>query len=283
MRLNLHAGLFGAATTLLAASPAGAQGTVHRQPPPAVPYAGPAPCVPNCRVGFMCHQGQCVSACNPPCPSNLVCVGPGQCVVPGSEPPPPIASGEIHEPPPPPRKNFTKRTHTALGFHLGFSGEADIAGTKFDPEPTLGANFRQDVPVHRYVLLGPLFNFGAWRPEVVGQAPDRNFYVDIDIFIRARIPFEFEPEGMHFYAGMPVGFTLSILGTDASGGLADIGPGWNIGVLFGTAVFFSKTFGLFAEAGWVQHKIKHNFDPGRGDIHLVLRQGVFNTGFVFGG
>jgi len=30
-------------------------------------------CFPACRSGYLCHQGQCVSACNPPCAGNEVC------------------------------------------------------------------------------------------------------------------------------------------------------------------------------------------------------------------
>ena len=36
-------------------------------------------CFPRCRSGYLCHQGACVSACNPPCPSSDVCGLDGQC------------------------------------------------------------------------------------------------------------------------------------------------------------------------------------------------------------
>lgn len=37
-------------------------------------------CVPPCRDGYMCRQGKCVEACNPPCPEAEQCVAGGQCV-----------------------------------------------------------------------------------------------------------------------------------------------------------------------------------------------------------
>jgi len=45
------------------------------------PSAPPA-CVPDCRAGFMCRAGACVSACNPPCPTTHECVEGGRCVAP---------------------------------------------------------------------------------------------------------------------------------------------------------------------------------------------------------
>ena len=54
-------------------------------PPPAAvapgPTAPPAPpagsCVPECRSGYSCINGQCVSSCNPPCEPGTECRGEG--------------------------------------------------------------------------------------------------------------------------------------------------------------------------------------------------------------
>lgn len=46
--------------------------------PPAQP--GPEQCVPPCGAAQVCLRGQCVSACNPPCPPNEVCTPKGACV-----------------------------------------------------------------------------------------------------------------------------------------------------------------------------------------------------------
>jgi hypothetical protein len=37
-------------------------------------------CVPACRTGFLCHRGECISACNPPCESGSICTNQGECV-----------------------------------------------------------------------------------------------------------------------------------------------------------------------------------------------------------
>jgi len=75
------------------ASPAAAPSTAApAATPPAtapetVPAATAAPedmptfdlCTPSCRVGFMCQQGQCVSACNPACAAGERCTAAAQC------------------------------------------------------------------------------------------------------------------------------------------------------------------------------------------------------------
>jgi hypothetical protein len=42
--------------------------------------AAEAACFPACRSGFLCHEGRCISACNPPCGAGETCTGAAQCV-----------------------------------------------------------------------------------------------------------------------------------------------------------------------------------------------------------
>jgi hypothetical protein len=37
-------------------------------------------CFPKCRAGFICHNGQCISLCNPPCPEGMLCTSDMTCV-----------------------------------------------------------------------------------------------------------------------------------------------------------------------------------------------------------
>jgi hypothetical protein len=253
-------------------------------PPPASPsgQAGP-PCVPECRYGYFCQQGSCISSCNPPCPSNQVCIDGNRC-----EFPPPMmaapAPPQIYEPPPPVRKPFVERTHSLLAFHLGFDGNVEANSVETGLDPTLGLNLRVDVPVVRYLLLGPMFEFSAWRPDVSGETPSRNYFFDIDLFVRGRIPIETDKDSVAFqvWAGVPVGLTLSFLGEETGQTLEGFGLGWNIGLLFGGAVHFSRKFGMFAEIGWQQHKMSHEREVGSGDVDFTLTGASFNVGFVFG-
>ncbi len=254
----------------------------YAQAPPAQ-AAAPQPtapaCVPACRSGYFCSQGNCISMCNPPCPPNLVCIDGTRCEYPPSNMPPPPAA---YEPPPPAKKPFSKRSHSLLGFHLGFGGDVEANSAETGLDPTIGFNLRVDIPVADYLLLGPLFQFGAWRPDVSGPTPSRSYYFDIDLFVRGRIPIEADPVAFQLWAGIPIGLTLSFLGEETGRNLEGFGLGWNIGILFGGAVHFTKKFGMFAEIGWLQHKMSHELDVGSGDVDFRLSQGNFNIGFVFG-
>ena len=81
--------------------------------PPPVTASQPTPleCVPACRTGFVCHIGQCVSACNPPCASGLQCTPQLTC-----ELPPDIQKQRTIEDYEAARKRETVRRHD--GFYL---------------------------------------------------------------------------------------------------------------------------------------------------------------------
>lgn len=232
-----------------------------------------AACFPTCREGFTCYQARCVSLCNPPCPDGLACVGGKRC-----EPPLPAGpSPRVHEPPPPPVKGFEDRSHTLLAFHVGLPGSMDQDGAGRSLGTTLGFNLRGDTPIAKYVLLGPMLQFGAWSPDVEPE-PSNNYHVDLDLLLRVRAPIVTDPFNYQLWIGMPVGVTLEVLGDDVPN-VSGLGLGWNIGVLFGGAVHFSSKFGLFAEAGWQQHKLTHSAEVGA-DLDFALRQWCLNLGIV---
>jgi hypothetical protein len=165
-----------------------------------------------------------------------------------------------------------------MGFHYGFGGEVEQGAAGIPADSTFGFNLRGDVPVERYLLLGPLLQFGAWRPDT-SPTPSRNFYIDLSLFVRARLPITTESTNFQLWAGVPIGVSFDIFGDDVAGASA-VGLGWNVGVSVGGAVHFSPKLGLFAEVGWLQHKIRHSSDAGP-PLDLRVAQGVFNLGFVF--
>lgn len=248
--------------------------------PPSAPYEGaaspaPAACVPACRAGYLCHEGRCISMCNPPCPEGSACVDGLRCEPAGGPP-------RIYEPPPPPPPpSFSDRAHSALAFHSGLGGSVRRDEATTDLGTTLGFNLRSDIPVARYLLIGPLFQFGAWRPDLPGQTPSRSYIVDIDLFVRGRIPIELDPVALQIWGGVPVGLSLSFLRGERAPELETFGLGWNVGVLFGGAIHFGKRFGIFAEGGWLRHRMSHDHAEGGGRAAFRLAQAQVNAGFIF--
>ena len=66
-------------------------GQVEAPPPPPPPPSSTA-CVPGCRGGYLCVQGQCVSACNPPCDAHERCTAARECVPAAAAAPPAAVS-----------------------------------------------------------------------------------------------------------------------------------------------------------------------------------------------
>lgn len=184
------------------------------------------------------------------------------------EPPPP---------PPPPVKSFESRSHTLFGFHLGFAGDLERDGRDESLATTLGFNVRADAPVAKYLLLGPMLQLGVWQPDVT---PDQssNYRVDLDLVVRLRLPISHASTNFQLWTGVPIGFTINVLGDDIPN-VSGAGVGWNFGLLLGGAVHFTPKLGLFAELGWLQHKVSHKAEIGQ-DLDLRLTQWCFNVGFV---
>jgi len=171
-------------------------------------------------------------------------------------------------------KDFTERSHTLLAFHVGLPGTVQSDEHGYDSDTTLGFNVRADTPVAKYLLLGPMLQFGSWRPDVV-PAASHDYFVDLDLVVRLRAPITTSKLNYQLWLGMPIGLSLDKLADDD----APIGLGWNIGVLVGGAVHLTPKFGLFAEAGWEQHRMTHSNDKIP-DVDIKLQQALLNLGFI---
>lgn len=212
----------------------------------------------------MCSESRCVSLCNPPCPSDQVCVDGSRCEY------GPPAKG-VHEPPPPRRIPFQERTHSMVAFHYGFPSDLELNDQTTSTESVLGVNLRSDVPVAGYLLVGPMLEFGSYEP---------GYYFDLDFYARARVPIDAKSLQLQIWAGVPVGLTFSFLSGEFAQDLEGFSLGWNIGVLLGGAVHFSRQFGIFSEGGWQQHRMTHD-RVGGGSLSIVLKPWIWNIGFVF--
>jgi hypothetical protein len=87
----------------------------------AAAFAQDPACVPPCREGFLCHQGACISACNPECPPGERCTADARCV---ADAPPPPATGEICA--------YRRRSAVGAAIRVGIR-ENDLLITSLSP------------------------------------------------------------------------------------------------------------------------------------------------------
>jgi hypothetical protein len=64
-----------------APAPASPAGSEVAPAPDVTPVATPGDaCFPKCRSGYLCHEGACITGCNPPCAADERCTPEGECV-----------------------------------------------------------------------------------------------------------------------------------------------------------------------------------------------------------
>jgi hypothetical protein len=225
------------------------------QPAPASPTAPrseqPSPaaaCYPLCRPGFLCHVGQCISACNPPCGAGQSCSADARCVA--DAPPPPPAYPPVYPQPPlyahpeaepsPPAHVEGREQHD--GFMLRLTLGVGGGGTNFETDDGADMNltgvsgsFGIDIGgalTENLVLHGRLSSFTLFDPKVelggqdLGRAEDAS--VTANLFA-AGLTYYFMPVNIYLTGAVGVSWlSASYRGDD--GRSTDAGLGVNLDV-----------------------------------------------------
>lgn len=162
--------------------------------PPALapPPVEPATCAPPCREGYLCHEGSCISACNPPCASGEHCTASGECES-GAGPAydaPPFNPQPISDVEPPSLGNeehdgFMLRlaiglgaatlTETVSGGGLG-DLESDFSGAGGTFSIDLGGAVTENLVLH-----GRLADFLIFDPSVTVDGMDVGEATDVSV------------------------------------------------------------------------------------------------------
>ena len=166
------------------------------------------------------------------------------------------------------------RPRVDLLFRLGFAGKhkLDVPGgatPTVDAGTSPGFDLRVDIPVIRYLTLGPAFSFYVLRADV--PLFDRNPVLDISAFMKGRYPFKAGRKKAEVYGLFHVGFSAVFVPDNAD----SFGPGFNVGLTPGFQILLGRRFGLVTELGWA--RTQGNLDAG----NLIVNQGVWRFGFVF--
>lgn len=122
-------------------------------------------CFPPCREGFLCHEGQCVSACNPPCAAGETCTPSGQCVLQhgGGSQTQTQGGLEIVDHSATVQPAVTVVPVTSSGAPIWTPPPQQPAGPPLEPEPLYDNNFAAHVNVLGFLFFGPVLavEFGA--------------------------------------------------------------------------------------------------------------------------
>lgn len=159
-----------------------------------------------------------------------------------------------------------------VGYFLAsFGGEFKLKGNGFrgdvDADPGVGFGFRYEKLISDSFSISPMVEWTAFDTE---GPSDRSHFFDFDVFLKIRKEVETGEATIEFYGGIPVGLTIAVP-DDAD----DAFFGFNMGALFGAALFFKGKYGIFLESGWRMHAVWN--DGTRG----LLNQGVIHFGGVF--
>ncbi len=263
-----------------AASAPALSGAVSTQPAPAPTPAPTAPaaaapaCVPACRSGYLCERGQCLSACNPPCPQGQHCNGHGECVAEPAAPalPPSIfPSGPVAPIPRPP--GAERHDGFMLRLALGFGGASlkekvsgSTLGISNEQFSGLSGSFSLDVGgalSDEIVLHGRLSDFVMVDPNVkvdgvsTGTATDSSLAA---LLLAPAVSYYFMPVNVYLTGAVGLSW-LSI--KDPSGDSASTSAGFGLNFDVGKEWWVSDDWGLgVAGRFWFSHvATKNNSSP----------------------
>jgi hypothetical protein len=190
-------------------------------PPPAPamppPAAAPPVCFPECRSGFICSAGSCISACNPPCAASQECTADRRCVGSDDQRLKQTVKAAIEESMEESRQKYRAKTvyrhdgaYLRLGITAGYAWDtADNGGVETTARGAGGfLHYAFGVSVSEHVVLaGTLHSLGVFSPTTS---------LDGD-------PVEYDHSAIYMVAGLLVDYY-----PDAAGGwhvTGTLGPG----------------------------------------------------------
>ena len=250
--------------------------------------APPAACFPRCRSGFFCHQGRCISRCNPHCAAQEVCTQHGQCVPltgsPGyANPATTPWTGAPARPERPPRRSRRSRPaeppqgaheHAGrmvrLAMGVGGGGASGRTETDFGDEVDggfdgLGGIFSVDVGAglgDGWVLharFSQLLLASVSLTEGARTGEDSNANVSFLLFAPA---LTYYLDSSNFYAALAPGVSLSRSET-SFGGVGTSEPGFGANLDVGWEGWIGAQWGLGAVARLVFSTVP---DPGASEV-----------------
>jgi hypothetical protein len=217
------------------------------------PPARAQECFPTCRSGYVCHEGACISLCNPPCADDERCTPEGECAVKERAVPPAPAAAIPPAPAPAPApaaapapEEPPRDRGIAFGFSLGaatcVSGNAYACNTS-DGDAGLLLSLRGGYRLLPWLFAGvdvslvPLFYKGVSGANL-----------QLDTSLGARFYPLARRHRVDLVLGLQVGYAMLYSGAETSGTKYSMAHGvvvaYGVGVDFKLAEAFSLGLAL---------------------------------------
>lgn len=151
-----------------------------------------------------------------------------------------------------------------------------------DLDGTAGLGISFEAPFHEYVTAGGIVAVLSWNSDNRGDNNiDRYTMLDLDGFIKVRLPTHINNMGFEPYVMLPLGLSANFNGNDDPDEV-DTGIGWNTALMLGATLFVGNSIGLNAELGYAIHNVTHeiNVNGTNQDFDLSVSQPAFNLGIV---
>ncbi len=274
-----------------------AQTPVSAAPAPAAPV--PAACFPECRDGFFCHNGVCLSRCNPPCSFGQQCTAAATCVVQSPAPsvgntsPEPATQSQTGwgwpastptgaAPTPttwaatqPPAQSSSQndesylRKSWAVGGLVGFStpGTVYMGSGEFDTEMSYVLDAYADA------ILVPKFSVGVYftLAPIIPKGGRDAMLISGGVSLKARF-------ALTDRVGLRPGITLGYNSVSVDSSSIDTFMGFNAGVQVDFPIALSRSGSLVPRLGFYSQPV-----GGNGDISMEFPPIVYIAfGYEFG-
>ena len=229
-------------------------------------------CIPECRDGFVCVDGECVSACNPPCSEGERCSGDGFCIADTSQASRSSATSDGNQ-----ALRMANRLHLILRLGAGGTVERfnDVSGLADDAAATVGLTIRFEAPVHKVLTTGFLWSFYTFAGA---NSESRSLGMDLSPFLKGRYAFAMGKNDIEgeVYALFQFGVSLANVPDNDLIGYSTFGYGFNTAITPGFLVWPSDRVGTFFEVGYAY--AWGRFD---GELTGTLGQAAIRFGVAF--
>ena len=157
-------------------------------------------------------------------------------------------------------------------------GRTDGADINRDMRVGGGVGARLEIPIHKYVVLGPMFDYHLLNPaDITVLGFDIEFEnihaLTFGVWSKGRYVLDLAGNPFEVYIGIPMGVYMS---DDGDGGtFPEVGV--SIGLMFGAQLFISDRFGFLLETGFRRDGFRdRNEDVD--DVRYRTLQFVMNAG-----